>query len=179
MATISLSNIANGNALDATVVDNNFDTIANLVNGSIDNNNISSSGAIDQSKLATTTLGYTEVLAAQNGITTVVDLTNLSVIVTVPSGGRRIKITGYAPFTGNTTDTNIKMSIKEGSTELNGGFVGVPNTSDILTVIVISSFVATAGSHTYKLTAERQAGTGTINMVATTSRAGFIQVELV
>lgn len=52
MATITVSDINNGDALDASVVSNNFTTIVNEFNGNIDNNNIKSGANIATNKLA-------------------------------------------------------------------------------------------------------------------------------
>lgn len=52
MATITLTQISNGDSGDATVVDSNFDTIANEVNGNLDNSNIASGADISLTKLA-------------------------------------------------------------------------------------------------------------------------------
>lgn len=52
MATISVSNIQNGNSLDASVVSGNFSTIVNEINGNLDNNNIKAAAGIDFTKLA-------------------------------------------------------------------------------------------------------------------------------
>jgi len=51
MGTITTTQISNGQDLDATIVDANFDTIANEINGNIDNANIKTAAAISTTKI--------------------------------------------------------------------------------------------------------------------------------
>jgi hypothetical protein len=129
--------------------------------------------------LGTGTLGFASVTANQAGITTpLVDLTGLSVAVTVVSG-RRVKITGFAAsWQSNTVNDRAVFTIREGSTSLatvvtpmdpianngNGGgavlWVGTPS----------------AGAHTYKLSAASVDG-GSLTLEASATTPAFILVE--
>jgi hypothetical protein len=51
MGTITTTQISNGQDLDATIVDANFDTVANEINGNIDNANIKNAAAISTTKI--------------------------------------------------------------------------------------------------------------------------------
>lgn len=51
MATISTTDVVNGTATDAGVINSNFDAVKSVVNGSLDDSNISPSANIDPSKL--------------------------------------------------------------------------------------------------------------------------------
>ena len=51
MATISLPELNQGNYLDVVVLQDALDTIVNLLNGNIDNDNIGSSANISPSKI--------------------------------------------------------------------------------------------------------------------------------
>lgn len=120
-------------------------------------------------------LGYAEVIANQTGITTSdVDITGLSVTVTVPEG-RRLLISGkidVATTAGTGAQTELK--IKEGATQLQRGKIEAPPaTSESVEVNVIIS--PTAGTHTYKLALVT--GNGTVTMVATTQLPAYIVVE--
>jgi len=67
------------------------------------------------------TLGYAEITSGFTSTTTpaAVDITGLSVTVTVPAGGRRIKITGYASscYSTGTAGTFVSVSILEDGTQ--------------------------------------------------------------
>jgi len=119
-------------------------------------------------------LAYVEVAANQTGITTTeVDLTSLSVTVTVP-GGRRLLITGHALFASTAgTPTAAVVRAKEGTTTLNEGGVNpaVNGSNAHVEAVVLPS----AGTHTYKLAAITD--TGTVSLIASSARPSFILVE--
>lgn len=120
--------------------------------------------------------GYAQVTASQSGITTVTDLTGLTATVTV-SAGRRIRITGSLAVGTTVANDIVRMSIKEGATVLQiRDAIGVTTTGN---VNLEASIVLTpsAGSHTYKLTLERLAGTGTESITAGTTFPNFILIE--
>lgn len=73
MSLITLSPISNGDSLDATTVNQNFTTIANAVNGNLDDSNVKSAAAIQGSKIA----GFDKVKLRLSG----------SPAVSAPSGG--------------------------------------------------------------------------------------------
>lgn len=139
-------------------------------------------GSVTAAKLATSfpqgTLGYAEVTAGQPGISTVVDLTGL--VVTVPVlAGRRIRIIGQAMFHNQLAAANWAiLQIVEGSTILNDALVSFDATGSNQqygSVSVAISLTPTAGTHTYKLQAF--ATSGTVNMMASSTRRPFILVE--
>lgn len=121
-------------------------------------------------------LGYAEVTADQTPITAEVDLTSLTVLVTVGTS-RRIKITGRALA----ADTNglevISLIVKEGATQLttfrSGSTVSTIAHGLVAEVVLTPS----AGAHTYKLAMARQSGTGTVTMIATATVPAFILVQ--
>ena len=129
-----------------------------------------------------TTLGYAQVSSSQSGITTLTDLTGLSVSVNVPAGGRRIKITGWLPqvyssVAGDRADFHIReenTSLAVAYTRTNlvsdGGFGG-------LTVMAV--LIPSAGNHTYKLSLARGVGTGSLGFYAASETKAFILVELI
>ena len=120
-------------------------------------------------------LAYSSVTANQAGITTTsVDLTSLTVTVTVPAG-RRIRVTGKADFAQTVATVSVvELRIMEGATQLQRGKLGDPDPqseSAYADVILTPS----AGTHTYKLMAVTDAGT--VSMVAATDLPAFILVE--
>lgn len=122
-------------------------------------------------------LGHVAVTANQGSITTEVDLTGLSVTVTVGTS-RRIKITGYTRGIESTVAADeISFRIKEGATQLEQSQVTVGSANRGYTQLVQVSLTPSAGSHTYKLTAVRSAGTGTLTMAASATAPAWILVE--
>lgn len=123
-------------------------------------------------------LAYAEVTANQGSITTETDLTNLTAAVEVPTGAK-IRIIGRVSLESSANDNIMRMLIKEGATNLswvrqNGDFSGQGTT-----FIAIANEEPSAGAHTYKLTAIRDTGAGTVTMTAGSEKPGFISVELV
>lgn len=134
--------------------------------------------------MPTPILGYAEVTATQSGITTEVDLTNLAITVTVPSGGKRIRISAYLShvFTNRTTsDSRGVIRIKEGSTILQQAWILPFMTAGALGAIPVSIqaiFTPSAGSHTYKLTGLVDVGVGELSFFSASNAPAFIMVEL-
>lgn len=118
-------------------------------------------------------IGYAEVTANQTGITTVTDLTGLSVAVTAGTN-RRLKITGSIRVTRTVADGYTTLYIRESSTNLNFGVT--LSTLDFFCV-AMAVITPTAGSHTYKLSLERTTGTGTVGIAAAAANPNFILVE--
>jgi len=129
--------------------------------------------------LAAGTLGYAQVVANQVTITTNVDLTGLAVTVTVGTA-RRIKISAEIGVGVSNIDTTARIQIQEGATVLQRRDAK-PDVSDGTTNLyeLGASVVLTpaAGVHTYKLTLERVAGTGNVQLGAGTTFPAFIIVE--
>ena len=122
-------------------------------------------------------LGYAEAVANQAGITTIVDLTSLSVAVTVGTG-RRVKLTGFLPSVACTAaDNTMQLKIQEGATVLVSVDHGNPtaNTGDFMRAERILS--PSAGAHTYKLTLARVVGAGSLNVNASATSPAFVLVE--
>lgn len=128
-------------------------------------------------------LGYAEVTTAQTGITTVTDLTNLTVTVTVGTN-RKIRITGCSVVSRTVGDGIVVGSIQEGATELGRWcqmFPGAATFENACGSVVSSPAGAfatpSAGSHTYKLTLTRNSGTGTVGINPVGTDAAWILVE--
>lgn len=162
-------------------VDTDLNTLYTVLQGGVGNTHIASDAAIDQNKLATTTLGYTAVTADFTTTTTSsdVDVTNLTVTVTVPSGGRRVKITAWAESirTSAASGTGINWSIKESTTVLTSMVISATQNYKS-PCIAIYSVVASAGSHTYKV-AVQQSAAGTLTQAASSTAPAFIMVEII
>lgn len=121
-------------------------------------------------------IGYAEVTANQTSITTITDLTNLSVAVTVPVSGRKIRITGKVQVVADAAGREATLSIRESSTTAN---YCIAVTSDAYSTTMIAQYIgtATAGAHTYKLSLAATAGSVTMQAAAT--YPAFILVEYI
>lgn len=116
-----------------------------------------------------------EVNSSQSNISTEVDITGLSVDVTVASGGSKVKITGFLPLMHGTPGDRAALRIKEGSTTLQTAYYGVVAEGAALSVEII--ITPSAGSHTYKLTIQRDTGSNNINLYMDSTTKGLIAVE--
>lgn len=144
--------------------------------------------AVQGNQLATNaiTLGYAQIILPDNltGSSSFQDVNGLSVTVTVPNGGRRIKITGYSP--GIKTDgiaaSTLAFSIQEGSTCLGTTLVNEPVAAYNVVGFVQVVTTASAGSHTYKISVATSAGNFTVGAgspSATQAGPAFILVEAI
>ena len=133
--------------------------------------------ATNLERLAGGWIGYAEVTANQSGIgSTVTDLTGLSVAVTVgPS--RRIRISARVLVTGTVADTVAALLIREGGTTLTQGrchIIGSTSANGLTSEVVLTP---STGAHTYKLSAQWAAGSGTITIEAAAGYPAFVLVE--
>lgn len=120
-------------------------------------------------------LGYAEITANQSGITTVTDITGLSVTITVPAG-RRIKISTDVGVSSTVVTDGVDVQINEGATVLQDRATKLDANSEVAVhteVIVTPS----AGTHTYKIRVSRFAGTGSVTVAAASNKPAFINVE--
>jgi len=157
-----VTQITNANITDTRVL-----VGAPIADGSVTNTKLSTSAIL---------LGYAERTSdfSSSATPAVTDITGLSVTVTVPSGGRAVKITAYSRYiTGSGIHT---LEIREGSTTLQSGVAvgGAP----VYFANVVSVHTPTAGSHTYKVSFS-QSSAGTYTFRAGAAYPAFILVELV
>lgn len=142
-----------------------------------DTNKLMGFGGVDWApRDAGGTLGYAQATVSQTGITNLtVDLTGLSVAVTVGTG-RRIRISAEVIEWTRTagTVTFVLLGINEGATVLTLKTIGINNNYNGATASVI--LTPSAGSHTYKLTGRTDVG-GTVTMSATATAPAYILVE--
>lgn len=119
-------------------------------------------------------LAYAQVTASQGTFTAETDLTGLSVNITVPAG-RVLRVSGHCEISSSVSDGTMRLSIFEGATLLNMDEQnGTINAQGLNASAVISP---SAGSHTYKLSGLRSAGTGNLTMAAGATFPAYILVE--
>lgn len=143
--------------------------------------------AVQGSQLATNaiTLGVTQVTTSSGALALVTSDTNitaLSVTVTVPSGGRRIKITAF----GSDYDTSgaigtqfASIKIKESTTVLATTNV-VPGVANFpYGWICVANIIPTAGSHTYNVAVAGNVTGPAFTIGASATAPAFILVEMI
>lgn len=121
-------------------------------------------------------LGYAQITANSSTFTTIVDITGLSVNVTVGTG-RRIKITWRGDILRSVADGTSIAYIYDGVTELTRaqGFARVAGESFNTTTAIILTPVA--GAHTYNIKGQTASGTGNSQIVGSATNPAFILVE--
>lgn len=132
--------------------------------------------ATNLAKLPGGWIGYAEQTAVQTSITTLGDLTNLTVAVTVGTG-RRIRISGFVSLAQSTTAGLAEVDIYEGATQLQRAYTPIQTTAGQNFAILMPQVVLTptSGAHTYNLKVATSAGSAVTNSSATTP--SFILVE--
>ena len=132
--------------------------------------------AANVNKLPGGWIGYNEVTANQATITTVVDLTSLTVTVTV-GASRRIRVSSQCPFFSSVAGDYVSLQIVEGATVLQDLSEAMSSALSGHRLAAIVVLTPTTGSHTYKLRASRASGTGSVTMAAAATSPAFILVE--
>lgn len=132
--------------------------------------------ATQMNELPQGTLGYAQVVANQTGITTEVDLTGLSVTVTVVAG-RRLEITGEVGWFSTIADDVGKLVIQQDGVQVQARPYPQRPASWGLTARATAILTPSAGSHVYKLRFARDTGTGSITMQAGATIPAFIVVK--
>lgn len=141
--------------------------------------------AVQANQLATGAifLGYAQVTTTvTSSSTAAVQIVGLSVTVTVPAGGRRVKITvngsdmysatGAAFITGTLWDGPVGTGTLIGRSQMNGGGTTVQTPLTLMSVVSPS-----AGSKTYNVGLATSVGANTANIEASPTFPLFILVE--
>lgn len=172
---------------DGVLMTNDSVKTANVQSSAITNAKMAAA-SVGGTNLTTSaiTLGYAEITSSFT--TTTVgsheDVPGLSVAVTVPAGGRRVKITGYVPRMGVTHAGATTFAIRESSTVLQNSVNNLVTSGASTNILVQWVGIPTAGAHTYKLSiGQHLAGTitffgGTASSYLTVG-AAFILVEAI
>jgi hypothetical protein len=115
--------------------------------------------------------------ANQTGITTITDLTGLTITFTAWPG-RTYKVRGEVVLESTVVADIPKLSLTDGSNNLlKQSFWVVENAGQGIPYNVELSFNALTGSNTFKLRAERNAGAATITMDASAANPAWLRLE--
>ena len=106
-------------------------------------------------------VGAAENTSLAQTFTTIVDLTSLSVTFT-GIAGRRYRVEGYLLMQSNTNADSVNLLIRNGSNATLQQGIYYLETSAVAYMCTACTVIAATGSTTVKLSAQRQAGTGTI-----------------
>lgn len=154
--------------------------------GSINSGNIvdlRTFATVDSAKLPSPTLGYAQINSNFTSAGTAEQaVTGLSTTVTVPAGGKRIKVTAYTgQLIASIDNSRIDLSIYEDSTRIGTSYgtvrSGVSGGSGPVSTVVVK--VPTAGSHTYSVRVTVSVGSGTATVFSDSVTAAFLLVELI
>jgi hypothetical protein len=121
--------------------------------------------------------GYAFVTADQTGITTIVDLTSLTVTFTAVTGRLyRVYVEGYAAT--SVADDIVELSITDASnTQVQARQWVIASTSVSLHISASVLVAPSSGSATYKARLRRVSGTGTIQLSASATAPAYIIIE--
>ena len=123
------------------------------------------------------TLGYAEITSQYSSSAyTGADVTGLTSTVTVPTGGRRIKITVQIPNAYGSGGADLYLHIQEDGSDI--GIFTYGLTAARNTHTLITSKIPSAGSHTYKLQ-WTASGAVTYTIDSSATERAFILVELI
>jgi hypothetical protein len=127
------------------------------------------------------TLDY-EQLTSNTGITgtSYIDLSGLSLTVTVPTGGRYLRVEGFASTISTTSAENVvTLAIRDGSNNVVSSIRSNirSGTNQSLGSVVYKRQLS-AGSYTFKLSASRDVNTGTTTLAGSSSSPCFITADL-
>jgi hypothetical protein len=131
-------------------------------------------GGTAWSNMAKGQMGYAEVTASQAGITTIVDLTSLTVTFTAISS-RRYRTRVVGSFLSSSSGDAARLQIWSASAEIEGS-------QHVLNIFGTEQFAEVletglSGSITRKARYERTVGTGSLTLSASATNRGFIVVE--
>jgi len=121
----------------------------------------------------TITLGYADTGASTNFSTasgSPVQVTGLTVTVTIPAGGRKIKISAYAEMFVSATNAAVYMSIWDGAvgsgTQIQQAYINTTNAGAQQCVSPFVVLTPAAGSKTYNVGLGASGGTGSLAQAA-------------
>jgi hypothetical protein len=129
--------------------------------------------AANLAKLPGGWIGYAEATASQNSISTITDLTSLSVTVTAGSS-RRLLITVKGTVEQAAAEGGVTLYVRESSTTLDSAVIKIA-AGGINSIVATAVVTPSSGSHSYKASLATSAGT--VNLLASSGATASILVE--
>ena len=191
---ITGGSISNSTIAVDTIVGYTTSTISTIGGVTFNNGVATTSGFVSTTGLATNavqanqmatnaiTLGYAQITSNVSiPSTPLTQVTGLTVTVTIPAGGRKVKISTYCPDFSNAAVSQSAIQIWDGAVGAGTQLQGADWVHSIAMSLWPSYQVAivtpSAGSKTYNVGAKTSSGTATYN--ASSTQPGFILVELI
>lgn len=172
---LRLAKIVTSGSAITSVVQTGYDSLSNP----IFNTSHLNQGEVQSGQLAANaiTLGAIKAVTNQTGISTIVDLTLLTLTVTVPPGGRDIEVQGLCQFESSTSDDFATLYVfKDGSqVDAQARDLRSGSTAEGLNIF-FHDIAPTAGSHIYKL---RASGATSVALVASATQPATLVVKVV
>jgi hypothetical protein len=137
---------------------------------------------VTPTETSTNQLGYViQTTAVNTTSTTYIQLGSLTTAVTIPAGGRNVKITACVTVYNNTAGNGVNLALFSGTvagTQLNATFYTSTsaNAQNCITLIAVVPAPA-AGSATYTVGYNASATTANIN--CSTTQPGLLLVEII
>lgn len=138
---------------------------------------LDANGKMKDGAINTTYLGYVQIVTPSAGVSLETDVAGLSVTVSINNALRGIRITLYCPSFVGTAGSRGAIRIKEGSTILGGMYKQV--TANNEGVVVQAILAASVGSHTYKVSLQRDVGSGDVYLYADSNTPTWLLVEYI
>lgn len=124
-------------------------------------------------------IGYREYGSTQGSITTLVDLTGLTAVPVIVPSDRRIKLTYRGNLQSTVAGDVFQINLEEvGVGAVHLTFYVLSNANNQENIMGTVYLEPSAGLHTYKLSAQRSAGSGTGSNVSSTANPLFVMIEL-
>lgn len=146
------------------------------------NGNALGTGAVKGRSLSTTSVKLasgTAITSSQSGITSETDITNATVTVTVPDGGRSVNLHFHASdLQASAGGQRIHVRFKESTTTIGAVYRYLASTTGGGGDIFCRVPSPTAGSHTYKVSLERDSGAGTVGVYGAATEPSYLDAYL-
>jgi len=177
---IAVVTVANGasSITNANITDSRTRTGAKTLDTSTASNNLVTAPMLSTSAIK---LGYAQITAdITTSATSATLATGLSTTVTIPAGGRSVKVTGYLPTAYNNGANQVRVTLWDGTvgsgTQIGAAFNG--NAAGQAVPFTIMAIVTpSAGSKTYSVGYHGSGGNTTIQCAST--GPAFILVEMI
>jgi hypothetical protein len=121
-------------------------------------------------------IGIAELTSVQGSITSIVDVTSLSISITVPAG-RRVKFTAQAMLQSTVAGDYGRFDLTDGAGSITYQTNQMQLGGSAIGMSFSKSQTPGAGTFTYKLRVSRTAGTGTLTVSASTSSVAQLLCE--
>lgn len=150
-------------------------------------NHLAGNGGITGSNLSTSAikLGYAAITSDfTTASTTLVQVTGLTLTITVPAGGRSVKLTVWADSTENTNaNMYTQIAIFDGTVAGGTMIARATNRNAInaqpIACVCIAFVTPSAGSKTYNVGFSNAGGSGTAKITAASTHPAFLLAELI